>query len=97
MRRAERDEEERQIPLRRRTEFWYPLLMFGLGLCQQVVVQWTVFFYSPPEGASAHLLAGQIGLAMVSGRIVDAGADPFVAYFSDRATSRLGRRRPFIF
>ena len=80
----------------KRKAFWYPSLMFGLGLYQQVVVQWTVFFYAPPDGASTYLLAAQIGTAMAIGRVVDAAADPFVAYFSDRASFHLGRRRPFM-
>ncbi len=84
------------LRLVRSTEFWYPSLMFGLGLCQQVVVQWAVFFYAPPDSTAAYLLAGQIGTAMVLGRIVDALADPVVAFFSDRSRLHLGRRRPFM-
>ncbi len=70
--------------------------MFGLGMCQQVVVQWTVFFYAPPDRAAAYLLVGSIGTAMVIGRLIDGLADPVVAFFSDRAGLRMGRRRPFI-
>lgn len=77
-------------------EFWYPLLMFGLGICHQAVIQWTVFYYAPPPGRRVYLLASQIAGAMVWGRVVDAISDPIVAFFSDRAVGEQGRRRPFM-
>lgn len=80
----------------KKVEFWYPLIMFGLGLCHQVVTQWAVFYYAPPPGGQAFLLVGQVGIAMVIGRIVDALSDPLIAYYSDRSRFSLGRRKPFI-
>ncbi len=79
-----------------KVEFWYPFIMFGLGLCHQVITQWAIFYYAPPPGGQVFLLVGQIGAAMVIGRIVDALSDPLIAYYSDRARSSLGRRKPFI-
>ena len=78
-------------------QLWYPLVMLGLGIVQQMVVQWVVFFYAPPTpDMTVYLSVGQISMAMVLGRIVDGAADPFIAYFSDRATFKFGRRRPFM-
>ena len=36
------------------------------------------------------------GLARIIGGVVDSLADPFVGHYSDRSTSRFGRRRIFM-
>lgn len=71
---------------------------FGSSLMQQTVLLWVFFYYAPPEGQGlpARVPASLMGLALAIGRIVDAIADPPVAYLSDRLRSAGGRRRPFI-
>lgn len=73
--------------------------MFGLGLAHQMVAQWIVFFYSPPPSVEMvfYLDIGKVSAAMVLGRIIDALSNPVVAFFSDRAHFRRGRRKPFMF
>lgn len=80
-------------------KFYYPLVMLGLGFCHQMIAQWLVFFYSPPPsmGMTAYLEIGKISIVMVLGRVMDALSNPVVAYFSDRSSSRYGRRKPFMF
>jgi GPH family glycoside/pentoside/hexuronide:cation symporter len=79
-------------------QVWYPVLMFGLGLCHQMITQWAVFFYAPPSSAGVvvFLNIGLISAAMVFGRIVAALSDPLVAFISDHSSLRAGRRRPFM-
>ena len=43
------------------------------------------------------LAAGLMGMAMMTGRIIDAFSDPLMGYISDHTRSRWGRRRPYIF
>lgn len=59
---------------------------------------WVFYFYAPPAGQALpmRLSASLVGIAMGAGRVVDALADPPIAYLSDRIRSRSGRRRPFI-
>ncbi len=80
------------------TKKWYPVVMFGLGLAHQMVAQWIIYFYSPPPSVEMtfYLDIGKVSVAMVMGRVIDALSDPVVAFFSDRAHSRWGRRKPFM-
>lgn len=76
----------------------YGVGSFGSSLLQQTVLLWVFYYYAPPEGQGlpARVPASLMGLAMAIGRIVDAIADPPVAYLSDRLRLAGGRRRPFI-
>ncbi len=57
------------------------------------LVLWTAFFYS----RSADLLpVGLITAILFLGRVIDLVTDPLVGHWSDRFTSRLGRRIPFL-
>ncbi len=82
-----------------RIKLCYPVVMFGLGLAHQMVAQWIVFFYAPPPTVEMvfYLDIGKVSAAVVLGRIIDALSDPVVAFFSDRAHFRRGRRKPFMF
>lgn len=76
----------------------YGIGAFGGSLLQQSVLLWVFYFYAPPAGQElpTRVAASLLGIAMGAGRIVDALADPPVAYASDRLRWRFGRRRPFI-
>lgn len=82
-----------------RTRILYGIGSFGGSLLQQTVLLWIFYFYAPPEGQGLPLRvsAALLGLALGAGRVVDALADPPVAYLSDRLRLPGGRRRPFIF
>ncbi|HXF82074.1 MAG TPA: MFS transporter [bacterium] len=81
-----------------RTQILYGLGSFGGSLLQQTVLLWVFYFYAPPpgQGLPVRVAASLLGLAMGAGRVVDALADPPIAYLSDRLRWRFGRRRPFI-
>ena len=81
---------------------------FGWSLLSGVITNWLVFFYQP---STENIDAGQtlfitqgavflgltiIGLITATCRIFDAVTDPWIASLSDRCTSRLGRRVPFL-
>lgn len=76
----------------------YGIGSFGGSLLQQTVLLWVFYYYAPPPGQGLPLRVGAslLGVAMGIGRVIDALADPPIAYLSDRIRSRGGRRRPFI-
>ena len=76
----------------------YGIGSFGGSLLQQTVLLWIFYYYAPPagQGLVPRVAASLLGVAMGMGRVVDALADPPVAYLSDRLRWRFGRRRPFI-
>ena len=78
----------------------YALGYMGIAIILQTTVKWYQYFYAPPAANSGGLKIlvplGLIGFAMVFARVLDAAANPIVAYLSDNCKSSLGRRRPFI-
>lgn len=81
-----------------RTRILYGIGSFGGSLLQQTVLLWIFYYYAPPpgQGLPLRVSASLLGVALGAGRVVDALADPPVAYLSDRLRRRGGRRRPFI-
>jgi len=57
------------------------------------LVLWAAFFYSRSAGL---LSVGLITTILFLGRVIDLVTDPLVGHWSDRFTSRLGRRIPFL-
>jgi Na+/melibiose symporter-like transporter len=73
-------------------------LAFGVGAAaeQSVNVAFNAFnflFYNNVLGLSGTLC----GLAVTIAMVLDAIADPFVGFLSDRCRSKLGRRHPFMY
>ena len=80
----------------------------GWSLLDAIFLTFYVAFLLPPkekvaEGMIAFIsnerflgVLTVLGLVMIFGRVVDAVADPLVAYWSDRSHSALGRRRLFM-
>lgn len=77
-------------------------VLYGTGVAyaiiDQIFVQWVLYFYLPPanSGLTPLLAPALISLALVLSRVVDMVMDPLVGYWSDKCTSRWGRRIPFI-
>ena len=82
-----------------RTRILYGIGSFGGSLLQQTVLLWIFYYYAPPvgQGLPLRVSASLLGVALGAGRVVDALADPPIAYLSDRLRLPGGRRRPFIF
>jgi len=78
-------------------------LLYGIGVSyavfDQIFAQWVLTYYLPPERFSFRpfLSPGFIALALVISRIVDMITDPLVGFWSDRVSTRWGRRIPFVF
>lgn len=76
----------------------YMMGAIGIQLMTVTVMQWSMYFYNPPQG-SGRVIFLSLGLAtamMFVGRAFDAVSDPIVGWWSDKTKSRWGRRRPFI-
>ena len=71
---------------------------FGGNIVNMVFVGWVWYFYTNKESGHPQYISYAImGTALLGGRILDAIADPLIAYWSDNTRTRWGRRRPFLF
>ncbi|WP_254604924.1 MFS transporter [Sphingomonas bacterium] len=73
-------------------------VMFALGSSAESIVLtvsggFLLLYYNQVRGVPA----GWVGLALAAGLVVNALFDPLVGSWSDRTTSRWGRRHPFMF
>lgn len=82
---------------------------FGWALLSGIISNWLVYFYQPdeaaisqgqtvfiPQGLAVLGIFTVIGGITAFGRIFDAVTDPLIASWSDRCTSKDGRRIPFM-
>lgn len=84
----------------------YSLGQFGWSLGTYGVSNLLTYFYMPPETGNifpSFIYQGPvlaiftlIGLVSAGGRFVDAFIDPFIAFWSDRNQSKMGKRRFFL-
>ena len=77
----------------------------GFTIADRIWVSFMLYFYLPPaESGMPQLISNNTfwgfltvaGVVTIFGRVVDAIADPLVGYWSDRSTSKLGRRKSFM-
>lgn len=77
-------------------------IFYGIGvsyaILDQLFTQWIPYYYLPPanSGLKPFIAPIYISIAFLISRIVDSVADPIVGYFSDKFSSKWGRRIPFI-
>ena len=59
---------------------------------------WLIYFFAPPADADIPTLVPRltIGILMFVARMIEALDDPLIGYWSDRTSSRWGRRIPFV-
>ncbi len=69
-----------------------------MGVGSGIIVQWLLYYYSPPKnaGMTVYTPLFAMGIVMLFVRIVDAVSDPLIGWWSDRTYTRWGRRKPFI-
>ena len=81
--------------MKTRGHLLYSSSYLAIALTTQTLVTWYAYYYAPPDRVGFINIA-LVGYALLLGRIVDAVADPLVAFWSDHASSKKGRRIPFI-
>lgn len=78
------------------------LLYSANGLGEAALLQtlnvWLVYFYAPPENADRETLLGlaTVSALLFAGRFIEAFDDALIGWWSDRTSTRWGRRAPFI-
>ena len=84
--------------LPRHTKLLWGVAGLGIEALRQSRTAWLVYFYAPPSdaGHAARLSLVVVSLLLFGGKLIEAFADTLVGYWSDRTSSRLGRRLPFI-
>ena len=87
-----------RVALRFRTKLLYASDSLGSEALLESRGLWLLYYYAPPTSAKiAPLLSvGLAGAVLTAMPLFSAVADPLVGYWSDRTSSRLGRRLPFI-
>lgn len=77
-------------------------IFYGAGvsyaIVDQIFAQWILYFYLPPASSGLKTIISPImlSIALALARSVDVITDPLVGYFSDRTSSKWGRRIPYI-
>jgi glycoside/pentoside/hexuronide:cation symporter, GPH family len=81
-----------------RTKLLYASDSFGGEALTESRGLWLLYYYAPPaHGKTSPLLAlGVAGAVLTAVPLVCSLADPLVGWWSDRTSTRLGRRLPFI-
>ena len=85
--------------LPRRAKVLYSLSSFGSSALSQTRNFWLIFFWAPPDDEpdlTTYLSRTTLGVLLTVGRIVESFDDPLVGWLSDRTTTRMGRRVPYI-
>ncbi|MEJ6707730.1 MAG: MFS transporter, partial [Amylibacter sp.] len=76
---------------------WFSVLSYGIGSIAYGIkdngfTTFLMIYFNQVLGLPAYL----VGLALLIAMIFDAVSDPWVGYLSDRCSSRMGRRHPFM-
>lgn len=69
----------------------------GMNVVNLAVVTWVIYFYSGGGGREPLVSVALAGVIVGIGRLIDVISDPLIGYWSDNASFKTGRRRPFIF
>lgn len=87
-----------RLEVPRRTRLLWGVGGLGAEALDQSRNAWLVFFYAAPasSGHTGRLSLAVVSLLLFAGKLIEAFADTLIGYWSDRTTSRLGRRIPFI-
>jgi len=87
-----------RVGLTRRTKLAWGTSGLGVEALRQSRNAWLVFFYAPPAGAghAAMLSLATVSVLLFAGKLLEASADTLIGYWSDRTSSRLGRRIPYV-
>src|SRR5438046_1393996 len=85
-----------EIPLR--TRVLYSLSNVGSEALTRSRGLWLLYYYAPPSDANLPTLVPSIAVAAIlaGGRILGALDEVVIGWLSDRTSSRLGRRIPYI-
>lgn len=86
----------RELPLR--NKMLYASGSLGGNVISRSKDLWIIYFYAPPADADLPTLVPRVtlGLLLFVARLIEAFDDPFIGYWSDRTSSRWGRRIPFV-
>lgn len=77
-------------------------IMYGMGnmggnFLNMIFTTWLYKMYCDPDASMGMLLPiAWMNMAFLSGRVVDAVADPLIGFWSDNTKTRWGRRIPFM-
>lgn len=84
--------------LSRRGRLLYPVGYLGVESLTQARNVWLLYCYAPPADADrdALLRISTVSIILFAGKLIEAFDDTLIGWWSDRSSSRLGRRIPFV-
>jgi len=84
--------------LPRRSKILYASGSIGGNVVSRSKDLWLIYFFAPPSDADIPTLVPRltIGILILIARVIEALDDPLIGFWSDRTTSRWGRRIPFV-
>ncbi len=86
-----------ELPLR--NKLLYASGSFGGNVISRTKDLWLIFFFAPPEDevdVAKRIPILTVGILFTVARVIEAFDDPLIGYWSDRTSSRWGRRIPFV-
>lgn len=92
-----------RLPLR--LQIAYTFGMMGWSILVNIIGVMLAYFYLPPSNSGLFVLLPSfvilgifnlLAIITSSGRLLDAFYDPFIGQWTDRSSTRLGRRIPFM-
>jgi GPH family glycoside/pentoside/hexuronide:cation symporter len=85
--------------LPRRNMLLYASGSFAGNVISRTTDLWLIYFFAPPQGetdVARRVSVVAVGAILTVTRILESLDDPLIGYWSDRTTSRWGRRIPFV-
>lgn len=85
-------------PLSRRTKLCWGIAGLGAEALRQSRNAWLLYFYTSAaiDRDHARLSIALVSVLLFVGKLLESLIDPLIGHWSDRTTSRLGRRFPFV-
>lgn len=82
----------------RRNRIVYASASFGGNLLSRTGQLWLIFYYAPPKDANMPTIVPRItlGIILIIIGVADASGETLIGYWSDRTSTRWGRRIPFV-
>ena len=77
----------------RSTQFFYGFGSIAVGIKNNLLGTFLLIYYNQVLGLDALTVSAAFGLAL----IIDAVSDPIIGIWSDRTSSKYGRRHPFLY
>lgn len=87
-----------RVDIPRRNRIIYASASFGGNLLSRTGQLWLIFYYAPPKDAGMPTIVPRatLGIILIIIGVAGAMGESLIGYWSDRTSTRWGRRIPFV-